>query len=283
MRREEAEYAVIGPAQVSVFRAGIAFSNDTNIGNLNPAVLLAKPGEPDAVADFGFGWFAVSLLVTVLCCSSVAATAPRVRALPSLVVICVKVVMGVVGLRKSTGAGKANGQTREECVRMALDGHRCRITLPDNIGCGICHSTTYDSVTGLTSGRTASMWQVLSLTELVSGVLSSGAPFDSGLVVALGGPGDNEAALFTATIGNLGAAFLASIRMGWPGGCAARDCPDKAQERHVASRLCRFCRRQDKATTTLFHGERRLLRPIATSGKASGSTTRASPLAATEI
>ena len=112
MRREEAEHAVIGPAQVRILRAGVAFVDDPDIGNLNPAILLTQPGEPDAVANLGFGWFAVPFLVTVLCRSSVAAAPAGVRALPVLVVISVMLVVGMVGLREGNLASEPKGQTR---------------------------------------------------------------------------------------------------------------------------------------------------------------------------
>ena len=112
MWRKEAEHAVIGPAQMRVFRAGVAFIYDSDIGNLNPAILLTQPGEPDAVADLGFGWFAVSLLVTVFCRSSVAAAPAGIRALPVLVVIDVMLVVGMVGLREGDLASEPKGQTR---------------------------------------------------------------------------------------------------------------------------------------------------------------------------
>ena len=38
-----------------VLRAGVAFVYDPDVGNLNPAILLAQSGEPDAVTDLGFG------------------------------------------------------------------------------------------------------------------------------------------------------------------------------------------------------------------------------------
>ena len=112
MRREKAKHAVIGPTQMRVLWAGIAFVNDADIGNLNPSILLTQPGEPGAVADFGPRRFAVSFLITVLYGSSVAATAARVRALPVLVVIGVILVVGMVGLREGDGAGQPDGQTR---------------------------------------------------------------------------------------------------------------------------------------------------------------------------
>lgn len=97
---------------MTVLRAGVAFVDDADIGNLNPAILLTQPSEPDAVADLGLRWFAVSLLVTVLCRSSVAAAAAGVRALPVLVVISVMLVVGMVGLREGNTARQPDGQAR---------------------------------------------------------------------------------------------------------------------------------------------------------------------------
>ena len=112
MRREEAKHAVIGPAQMRVLRAGIAFVDDADVGNLNPSILLTQPGEPDAVTEFGLRWLAVSLLITIPDGSSVAAAAARVRALPVLVVIGVILVVGMVGLREGNLASEPKGQTR---------------------------------------------------------------------------------------------------------------------------------------------------------------------------
>ncbi len=70
-----------------MLRAGVAFVYDPDIGDLDPAILLTQPSEPDAVTDLGFRRFAVTFLVTVLYRSSAAAAPAGIRALPVLVVV----------------------------------------------------------------------------------------------------------------------------------------------------------------------------------------------------
>ncbi|WP_218037674.1 M10 family metallopeptidase C-terminal domain-containing protein, partial [Reyranella soli] len=86
-------------------------------------------------------------------------------------------------------------------------------------------STTYDTVGGFDFAQDRlDVAGPVTNTKLASGALSSGATFDSGLAAALAGLGDNEAALFTATGGNLnGSTFVVVDQNGLAGYQAGED------------------------------------------------------------